>query len=235
MKIFVKLVEIMHCLLRLYMWLARFSAGKTDISDEARSGWSHEATDPYHIEKVKEFLDEDRSLTCDEVTESFGISHGSANEIITRNLKMKRIAARWVPHFLTRDQMQEKIRLAEEHINRHEKEGESFLNRIVAIDEIWLCSYEPALKFQSTEWHSPAPLRPAKFRRKKGNLKQLAMFAYDNSGSLTTDYVPVGETVNGKYYSNFLKKKMRPAMRKKRPALLKAGPILLLRHIYHGM
>ena len=119
---------------------------------------------------------------------------------------MRRIAARWVPHFLTCDQMQERVRLAEEHINRHEKEGETFLNRIVAIDETWLHSYEPELKSQSTEWHSPASPRPAKFRRKQGNLKQLAIFAYDNSGLLMTDYVPVGEIVNGEYYSNFLKK-----------------------------
>ena len=143
-------------------------------------------------------------LICD-VAESVGISHGSAHEIIIRQLKMRRIAARWVPHFLTRDQMQERVPLAEEHINRHEKEGKHFC--IVAIDEIWLRSYEPELKSQSTEWHSPASPRPAKFRRKQGNLKQLAILAFDNSGLLTTDYVPVGEAVNGEYYSNFLRKK----------------------------
>ena len=88
-------------------------------------------------------------------------------------------------------------------------------------------SYEPELKCQFTEWHSRTSPRPAKFRRKQGNLEQLAKFAYDNSGLLTTDCVSVGETVNGEHYSNFLRKKLRPAMRKKRPALLKAGPILL--------
>ena len=46
----------------VYRWLARFSAGKTDISDEARSGRPHEANDPYHIEKVKEVLDEDSGV-----------------------------------------------------------------------------------------------------------------------------------------------------------------------------
>ena len=66
-----------------------------------------------------------------------------------------------------------------------------------------------------------------KFRRKQRNLKQLALFAYDNSNLLTTDYVHVGETVNGEYYLNFLRKKLRPAMHKKCPALLKARPILL--------
>ena len=76
---------------------------------------------------------------------------------------MRRIVARWVPHFLTCDQMQERVRLADEHIFRHEKEREAFLNRIVAIDEIWL----PELKSQSTEWHSAASPKPAKFHRKK--------------------------------------------------------------------
>ena len=35
----------------VYRWLEPFSAGKTDILDEARSGRPHEATDPYQIEK----------------------------------------------------------------------------------------------------------------------------------------------------------------------------------------
>ena len=55
-----------------------------------------------------------------------------------------------VPHFLMRDQMQERVRLGEDNINRHEKEGETYLNRIVAIDDTWLHSYEPELKSQST-------------------------------------------------------------------------------------
>ena len=101
----------------VYRWLAHFSAGKTDISDEARSGRPHEATDPYHIEKVKGVLDEDRRLTCEEVAESV---IGQLMKL-SQHLKMRQIAARWVPHFLMRDQMQERVRLAEKHINRHEQ------------------------------------------------------------------------------------------------------------------
>ena len=72
--------------------------------------------------------------------------------------------------------MQESVRLADEHIFRHEKEREAFLNRIVAIDEIWLHSYEPELKSQSTEWHSPASPKPAKFHRKKRKFKATSNF-----------------------------------------------------------
>ena len=100
------------------------------------------------------------------------------------------------------------------------------------MDETWLRSYELELKSQSTEWHSPASLRPAKFHRKRGNLKQLAFFAYDNSSLLTTDYVPVGETVNGEYYSNFLRNKLRPAMRKKHPRAIKKRTDTAARQCY---
>ena len=59
----------------------------------------------------------------------------------------------------------------------------------MAIDATWLRSYEPELKSQSTEWHSPASPKPAKFRRKQENLKQLAICAYDNSGLLVAKKV----------------------------------------------
>lgn len=211
----------------VYRWLRRFSTGILDSSDEQRSGRPIEATDKCHIEKVKELLKEDRRYTCDELAESVGISHGSIYTILTRHLKMRRVAARWVPHHLSQEQITHRVDLAKNHLVRYENEGQQFLNRIVAIDETWLRSYEPELKSQSSEWHTPDSPRPAKFRRKQGNLKQLAIVAYDNSGVLSTDFVPLGVTVNGTYYAEFLMKKLRPAIRKKRPALLNAGVVLL--------
>ena len=55
--------------------------------------------------------------------------------------------------------------------------------------------------------------RPAKFQQKQDNLKQLAIMAYKNTGVLATDYVPLGQTVNGRYYAQFLQEKLRPAIR----------------------
>ena len=53
---------------------------------------------------------------------------------------------------------------AKRHLTRYESEGNQFLNCIVAINETWVRSYEPELKSQSTEWHTPDTPRPAKFR-----------------------------------------------------------------------
>ena len=134
---------------------------------------------------------------------------------------MRRVAARWVPHCLTRAQMTDRVETAQTHLNRHENEGDQFINRIVAIDETWLRSYEPESKSQSSEWHTPSSPRPAKFRRTQGALKQLAIITYDIRGVLVTDYVPIGQSVTGTYYAKFLQAKLRPAIRKKKTSAFK--------------
>ena len=93
----------------VYRWIRRFSLGVFDTSNEHRSGRPVDATDQFHIEKVKELLDEDRRYTCDEIAQSLDISHGSVYTILTRHLKMRRVAARWVPHHLTREQMTDRV------------------------------------------------------------------------------------------------------------------------------
>ena len=74
------------------------------------------------------------------------------------------------------------------------------LQRIVAIDETWIRSFEPELKRQSSEWHTKDSPRPLKFRRSQNCPKMLMIFAYDFRGVLTAHRVPTGRTVNKEYY-----------------------------------
>ena len=111
--------------------------------------------------------------------------------------------------------MTDRVETAQTQLNRHENEGDQFINRIVPIDKTWLRSYEPELKSKSSEWHTLSSPRPAKFRRTQGALKQLAIIAYSNRSILVTDYVPIGQSVTGTYYAKFMQAKLRPAIRKK--------------------
>ena len=114
-----------------------------------------------------------------------GISHGSVHTILTQNLNMRRVAARWVPHALTLEQKQSRVDIAQKLLSRYQNEKESFINRIpvVAIDETWIRSYEPELKRQSSEWHTPSSQRPVKFRRK--NIFKVFMMAIIDFQSLS--------------------------------------------------
>ena len=148
---------------------------------------------------------------------------------------MRKVAARWVPHYLTSEQAEHRLEIATDLLSRFSEEGNKFLSRIVTIDETWVRSYEPELKSQASEWHAPNSRRPAKFWRTQGKLKMLMIFAYDIHEILTSHWVLTSQTVNGKYYREYL----RPAIRKKPSELLRAGPIILhdnaMPHISQGV
>ena len=56
--------------------------------------------------------------------------------------------------------------------------------------------YEPGLRRQSAEWHTPSSSGPGDFRRVQSKLKLFIIFAYDTQGVLASNKVPAGKTVN---------------------------------------
>ena len=93
------------------------------------------------------------------------------------------------------------------------------MQKVVAIDEIWIRDFQPELKSQSSEWRGKGSPRPKKFKRAQSNVKQMMIFAYDCKGVIMTDRVPSGRTVNAAYYRPFLQK-LRHKMHANRPDLL---------------
>ena len=61
---------------------------------------------PEIIEKVRQIICEDRRRTIDEVSMLVRISHG--NKILTEDLKMRRVASKFVPRPLSVDQKQQR-------------------------------------------------------------------------------------------------------------------------------
>ena len=127
------------------------------------------------------------------------ISVGSVHTIISNRLGMRKVSARWIPHRLTSNQAQRRLKVATANFTGFSTVGEDFLSRIVSIDETGVRSYESELKRQSAEWHTPSSPRYAKFWRVHSKLKMLMIFVYDIRGVFTTHKVPAGKTVNGKY------------------------------------
>ena len=101
------------------------------------------------------------------------------------------------------------------------------LQRIVAIDETWVRSFEPELKRQSSEWHTKNAPKPVKFRRSQNCAKMLMIFAYDFRRVLTAHRVPTGESVNKEYYKMYIRTILRPAIRRKRQEMIDHTPLIL--------
>ena len=93
------------------------------------------ATDGENVEKVAKLLKDDRRYTCTEIAHELDISHGSAHSILTEHLKMRKVAARWVPHMLSDSEKHHRVKIARSLLHRYGEEGDEMLQRIVAIDE----------------------------------------------------------------------------------------------------
>lgn len=206
-------------------WVVQILEGRDDMEDEERSGRPKSARTEANVDLVKLTVEEDKRRTCEEVEEITGIPHSTVHRILVEELGKKKIFAKWVPHLLTEEQRQERVRRCRANLRRYRKEGADFLDRIVSGDETWVYSWDPELKSQSAQWRNSGSPRPEKARRKQGAVKVMHIVFFDSSGVLVNWPVPKGTTVNAAYYKWFLQEKLRPAIRKKRPGLMDRGII----------
>ena len=89
-----------------FHWFSRFKTGRTSIDDDKRSGRPLSSSTPEMIERVRQIVREDRR-TIDEVSMLVGISHGTCHKILTEDLKMRRVASKFVSRLLSVDQKQQ--------------------------------------------------------------------------------------------------------------------------------
>ena len=89
-----------------FQWFSRFKAGRTLTDDDERSGRPVSSSTPEIIEIVR-LIREDRRRTTDEVSMLMGISHGTCHKSLTEDLKMRRVASKFVPRLLSVDQKQQ--------------------------------------------------------------------------------------------------------------------------------
>jgi len=92
-----------------YEWWKRFEEGRTSVDDDPRSGRPSTSKSDDNVAKVREVIHSNRHLTVREVAEEVSISKTVCHEILTENLGMHRIAAKFVPRLLADDQKQNRV------------------------------------------------------------------------------------------------------------------------------
>ena len=93
--------------------------------------------------EIQEYILEDRRVTVENVAEHFGISYGTAQDIMSNKLGKRRVSARWVPRLLLPEQMGVRVKICKEYCRQYNDEGDTFLNLVVTCDETWIHFLEP--------------------------------------------------------------------------------------------
>ena len=73
----------------------RFSDGRKSVKDDPRSGGKVTVGTDKRIAAIEEYVMKERRITVGQVGENFDIGYGTAQNILTNVLGMRRVCARW--------------------------------------------------------------------------------------------------------------------------------------------
>ncbi|KAJ4451635.1 hypothetical protein ANN_03104 [Periplaneta americana] len=130
-------------------WLYRFKSSNMSTEDMPCPGGPSSGRNDENIAKIKRAIDEDRRKTIDEVSEQTNLSWSTVQRILTQDLHMRRMPAKFVPRLLTDDQRENRVRVCR-YLKSEVQNDPNFFKRIVTGDESWCYGYDPESKQASS-------------------------------------------------------------------------------------
>ena len=154
---------------RTFEWFGRFKNGRTSTANDDRSGRPSTAKTPSKVEQVRAAVNQDRRRrTIHDLCSEIGIAYGSYQRILTEQLNMHRIAAKFVPRVLTQDQKDSRVAIGQE-LKETVINDPTLLLNVITGDESIVYAYDSETKLHSSQWKNPGPPRPKKARMQKAN------------------------------------------------------------------
>ena len=95
-------------------WCKKLKSGVDSVEDVPRACRPKTATSQKIVEKVTNLVATDARFTTTHIAKCVAILVGAAHTILRRNLKMRRISARWIPHLVTKEQKLARVRIAKQ-------------------------------------------------------------------------------------------------------------------------
>ncbi|KAG5327048.1 SETMR methyltransferase, partial [Acromyrmex heyeri] len=136
----------------VFEWHKHFLEGRETLEDE-KSGRPILVRTPEMIEKVRDFVANDRNASLKMMEEALNISRETIRTILHEDLDKTKVCAKFVPHTLRSDQKSARINYSRDIVAPAEN-NPNFLKSIVTGDETWCFQYDPETKRQSAEWKS---------------------------------------------------------------------------------
>ncbi|PSN32414.1 hypothetical protein C0J52_17540 [Blattella germanica] len=162
-----------------FEWFSKFKRGVTSVHDAGCSGQPTSSKTQENVDRVREIVLNDRRFTIREISDALGLSFGSVQNILTDDLNMRRIAAKFV---LSSDQKETRV-ITFTDLQEELRNDPLFMEKVVTGDEMWIYGYDPETKQQSSQWKSPASPRPKKARQVRSNVKSMMIvFFFDIKG-----------------------------------------------------
>ena len=180
---------------RCFEWHARFKRGRTSLEDDERSGQPSTSSTPKNVETIWRLVHEDHRRTIKDTGAIVNVSHGTVQTILTCDLNMLRVAAKFVPRLLIPEQKEHHAAICQE-LRQRTLDDPSFVSRVINGYESWVYGYDPKTIQQSSQWKSPASPRPKKARHSHSATKSMLIAFFDIRRTVHHEFAPKGQTVS---------------------------------------
>ena len=181
-------------------WVRGFNDGRESIENDPRVGRPVSILTEKNIATVKTLIEENARYTMQEIEELSGIHSSSVLKILRERLGLRKICACCVPHLLTDEQKQSRVRLELQVIEKYDKCDPRCLEEIVTDDETWIYHFQPDSNAKNKVWVSSEGDRPVTARRYKTSNRILYAIFFDSKGPVLQIPVLKGSSVTVKFY-----------------------------------
>ncbi len=140
---------------------------------------------------------------------------GTCHKILRQDLKMRKLAARYVPKVLSAEQKQQRVDICRENLDRLRQEP-LLLRHVITGDESWCYCFNPVCKHKSSAWLGRGDARPQSAIRPRSQKKAMLCVFFDDTSVVHYEFTQ--KTVNRFVYTKILGC-LREQIRCKRPGL----------------
>ncbi len=201
------------------VWHKRFRNGWTDTKDQKRSGRRKSVRVPATIQAVNQAIQGNRQSTMRELADEFSVSKSSIHNIVCKDLKLSRIAPKFIPKDLTQAQRDTRRQVSEQNIQLV-KDNPDLLQSVITCDESWVSVFQLETKRASSEWHPRGTRldRPRKPLKQRTERKSMLTAFFDRNGIVHAEFKDPGVHVTAESYCATIRR-FKESVRRKRPAL----------------
>ncbi len=133
------------------MWHKRFSNGEMSTADKKRSGRPKSATSQEQIDAVCTHLTGDRCRTVREIAQDLGMKKTSVHTIVKKELKLSKLACKFVPKILTDQQKAKRVEICEKNMDLLQNDTD-LMETVITGDETWMSVLKMQAKESTRQW-----------------------------------------------------------------------------------
>lgn len=180
-------------------WVNEFKEGRESVEDRERIGRPVTESTKVNIDRVQAIIKENPHATYDQIEVETDLSRGTIQDIIHDLLKLRKVTSRWVPHELTVENRQERVKACKENLAYY-RDGPGRLSDILTEDETWVYHRNVGRKVSNASWVAEGQPPRTIVRRDRFEPKTMYIVFFRSNGLVHVNAVPRGKTIDSSYY-----------------------------------